>query len=83
MGTCRRLLEQMVKRVIEAVEDTDGPVASPAAKDLKTTAWRLAADLPVEAGTTASRIDNHACLEVKTASLRPQARRSLKRFRRE
>jgi hypothetical protein len=47
---------KMAKRVIEAVEDTDGPGASPAAEDLKTTAWRLAVDLPVEAGTTESRI---------------------------
>jgi hypothetical protein len=80
MGTCRRLLEQMVKRVIEAVEDTDGPVASPAAKDLKTTAWRLAVDLPVEAERTASRTDNHACLEVKTPSLLPQARKIVEKI---
>src|SRR5215831_17401134 len=38
------------KRVIEAVADTEGPVDSPAAKDLKTSAWRLAADLHVQAG---------------------------------
>jgi hypothetical protein len=45
---------KMAKRVIEALEDTDGPVASPAAKDLKTTA--CAVDLLVEAGTTESQI---------------------------
>jgi predicted RecB family nuclease len=44
------------KQVIEAVADTEGPVASPAPKDLETTAWRLAVDLPVEAGTIESRI---------------------------
>jgi hypothetical protein len=47
---------KMAKQVIEAVEDTDGPVVLPGAKDLKTTAWRLAVDLPVKAGTTESRI---------------------------
>jgi predicted RecB family nuclease len=55
------------KRVIEAVADTEGPVASPAAKDLKTSAWRLAVDLHVEAGTIESRI--HA-----VERLPPQAR---------
>jgi predicted RecB family nuclease len=45
------------KRVIESsVADTEGPVASPAAKDLKTSAWRLAVDLHVEAGTIESWI---------------------------
>jgi predicted RecB family nuclease len=44
------------KRVVEAAADTEGPVASPAAKDLKTAAWRLAVDLHVKAGTIESRI---------------------------
>ena len=44
------------KLVIEAAADTEGPVASPAAKDLKTAAWRLAVDLHVKAGAIESRI---------------------------
>jgi predicted RecB family nuclease len=44
------------KRVIEAVADTEGSVASPAAKDLKTAAWRLAVDLHAKAGAIESRI---------------------------
>jgi predicted RecB family nuclease len=58
MGSCPelRLPEQTAKRVIEAVADTEGPVDSPAAKDLKTSAWRLAVDLHVQAGTIESQI---------------------------
>jgi len=44
------------KRRIEATAGTEGPVASPAAKDLKTAAWRLAVDLHVKAGAIESRI---------------------------
>jgi predicted RecB family nuclease len=55
------------KQVIEAVADTEGSVASPVAKDLKTSAWRLAVDLHVQAGTIESRI--HA-----VARLPPQGR---------
>jgi predicted RecB family nuclease len=44
------------KLVIEAAADTEGPVASPAAKDLKTAAWQLAVDLHVKAGAIESRI---------------------------
>jgi predicted RecB family nuclease len=55
------------KRVIESVADTEGPVTSPAAKDLKTSAWRLAVDLHVAAGTMESRI--HA-----VERLQPQGR---------
>jgi predicted RecB family nuclease len=42
--------------VIESVADTEGLMASPAAKDLKTSACQLAVDLHVEAGTIESRI---------------------------
>ena len=44
------------KRVIESVADTEGLATSPAVKDLKTSAWRLAVDLHLAAGTIESRI---------------------------
>jgi hypothetical protein len=44
------------KQVIEAVADIEGPLASPAVEDLKTSPWRLAVDLHVQAGTIESRL---------------------------
>jgi hypothetical protein len=44
------------KWVIESVADTEGLMASSAAKDLKTSACQLAVGLHVEAGTIESRI---------------------------
>src|SRR6267378_827941 len=41
---------EMAKRLIEAVADTGSAVTLPAAEDLKTATWRLALDLPVQAG---------------------------------
>ena len=60
---------KMGKRVIEAVADTEGPVASPTANDLKTAAWRLAMDLHVEVGTIESRI--HAVERLAQGACKP------------
>jgi predicted RecB family nuclease len=47
---------ETAKRLIEAVADTEGAVASPAAEDLKTATWGLAVNLPLERETMASRL---------------------------
>src|SRR5437879_5816806 len=47
---------EAAKRMIETAGDTESAVISPAAEDLKTATWKLALDLPVQAGEMEARL---------------------------